>query len=291
MNFEPRNRAERRWFKKHGLLSRPLATGRSPAFKLLAVFVTSLLLATSAGPISNLAASGAGSVAAAVDDTPFDHLAQELAGAARGIAEFAEPSAEASEYPYPNAPDCNEFGPGGCVADRWNFFQGQCTSWVAWRLNEVNDVDFHNHYGGVRWGNASNWDDAARSLGITVDNTPATGAIAQWDDINHVAYVERINADGSIVMSDQNSDLHNLIRSEFTARPGDYWWPEDFIHISDISALPPRQPAPGVVGKMLWEGRWRTTWSDFPSLLMSTGMGKTRFSFSTAPRARFAFTI
>ncbi|MCP4307770.1 MAG: CHAP domain-containing protein [bacterium] len=99
----------------------------------------------------------------------------------------------------------------------------------------MNGVAFHNYYRGVHWGNAANWDDAARAAGIRVDATPARGAVAHWNARNHVAYVERVNSDGSIVLSDMNSDLHNRIRSGFTVRPGDGWWPERFIHIKDLS--------------------------------------------------------
>ena len=78
-------------------------------------------------------------------------------------------------------------GPGVRGVDPWNFYKSECVSFVAWRLNSVNGVPgingnrdsyFHNYYGGVHWGNANHWDDAARSLGIRVDNIPAVGAIA-----------------------------------------------------------------------------------------------------------------
>lgn len=146
----------------------------------------------------------------------------------------AAPAASANSYPYPNAPDCTEVGSNaGCVPDKWNFYQGQCTSWVSWKLNAFNGVDFDNWYMGVRWSNASNWDNAARSVGIRVDQTPALGAVAQWDTINHVAYVERVVSNNEIVISDMNFDLHNGVRSSVTLRRGQAGWPENFIHIKD----------------------------------------------------------
>lgn len=174
----------------------------------------------------------------------------------------AVPGASGTGYPYPNAPDCDEYGTAGCVPDRWNFYQGQCTSWVAWRLNARNGIPFHNWYGGVRWGDASNWDDAARSLGIRVDSRPGNGAVAHY--AWHVAYVERVNADGSLVLSDMNSDLHNRQRPGFTVRPGDYWWPQRFIHIRDLpsGAQPPTRRSvvidePRLPGPDRWEQRHR----------------------------------
>ena len=64
-------------------------------------------------------------------------------------------------YPYPNAPDCDEGATlNGCVVDAWRFYQGQCTSWVAYRLNQLNGVGFSNSYrqpSGQRWGDATQW--------------------------------------------------------------------------------------------------------------------------------------
>src|SRR5258708_23344774 len=46
-------------------------------------------------------------------------------------------------YPYPNAPDCNEQTGANCVGDKWGFVQGQCHSWVAYRLNELNAAELN----------------------------------------------------------------------------------------------------------------------------------------------------
>src|SRR6476661_6733168 len=47
------------------------------------------------------------------------------------------------------------------LADPWMFYNRECTSFVAWRLNHDAGVDFSNYYGGVHWGDASNWKYAA----------------------------------------------------------------------------------------------------------------------------------
>lgn len=138
-------------------------------------------------------------------------------------------------YPYPNAPDCDEYGPSGCVADAWGFFQGQCTSWVAYRLNQLNGVAFNNSYGGVRWGDASNWGAAARSLGIPVNGTPAKGAVV-WYASGHVGYVEQVNSDGSVLMSEMNQNRHNNFQL-VTIRSGSRW-PSGFIHVRDLPDTP-----------------------------------------------------
>jgi surface antigen len=138
-----------------------------------------------------------------------------------------------SDYPYPNAPDCDET-PGstiGCEPDMWGFYQGQCTSWVAYRLNQLNGTAFKNEFAGVHWGDASNWATAARQAGFHVNSSPALGAVAWFS--GHVGYVERVNSDGSIVMSDMNKDLHNGFRQAVTLKPGERGWPSSFIHLKD----------------------------------------------------------
>jgi surface antigen len=139
-------------------------------------------------------------------------------------------------YPYPNAPDCNENTEANCIPDAWYFYQGQCTSWVSYRLNQLNgfgDVPFNNYYlqGKIhRWGDAASWGEAADRAGIPRNDTPAVGAVA-WFSRGHVGYVERINADGSVVMSEMNYDNHNAFRFRVLRRGSD--WPTSFIHIRD----------------------------------------------------------
>jgi surface antigen len=90
--------------------------------------------------------------------------------------------------------------------DRWNFYKGQCTSFAAWRANHNLGVPFHNYYKGVHWGNATNWDNAARAAGIPVHSTPRVGDIAVRDSgtWGHVAYVAKVNADGSFMVEEYN---------------------------------------------------------------------------------------
>lgn len=79
---------------------------------------------------------------------------------------------------------------------------GYCTYWAAGRRAEVGNPIPSN------WGNANTWDDYARASGFAVDNIPSAGAVFQTDgyghSIYHVAYVESVNADGSITISEMN---------------------------------------------------------------------------------------
>lgn len=94
-----------------------------------------------------------------------------------------------NDYPY-DASTCGDI-------DRWYYFACQCTSFVAWRINERLGIEFTNKYKGAAWGNAEFWDDAAKEVGVKVDNTPVPGCIAQTDagSAGHVAWVAAVDGD------------------------------------------------------------------------------------------------
>lgn len=74
---------------------------------------------------------------------------------------------------------------------------GQCTYYVFDRVGGTI---------GSTWGNASNWANAAAAAGYTVNNRPSAGAILQTTQgaFGHVAYVESVNSDGSVTVSEMN---------------------------------------------------------------------------------------
>jgi surface antigen len=108
-------------------------------------------------------------------------------------------------------------------ADQWGFCHAQCTSFVAWRMNRDGGAgSFTNGMGGSgMFGNAGDWARRAQTLhdrgyaNIRVDHTPTVGAVAHWDydevggGHGHVAYVGRVNADGTVVLEEYNY-LHGL---------------------------------------------------------------------------------
>ncbi|KFY02446.1 hypothetical protein O988_02154 [Pseudogymnoascus sp. VKM F-3808] len=102
-----------------------------------------------------------------------------------------------NDYPY-GASTCGD-------TDRWYYFACQCTSFVAWRINERLDIDFMNKYKGAAWGNADSWDDAAREVGVKVDDKPVPGSIAQTDagEAGHVAWVASVDGD-SVTIEEYN---------------------------------------------------------------------------------------
>ncbi|WP_323703980.1 CHAP domain-containing protein [Mammaliicoccus sp. Dog046] len=82
-----------------------------------------------------------------------------------------------------------------------NYYQeGQCTFYVyEQRLKK-------NKKMGSTWGDAKHWDDRAKEAGYKVNGQPSEGAILQTDygDLGHVAIVEEVKNDGSIVVTDMN---------------------------------------------------------------------------------------
>jgi surface antigen len=150
-------------------------------------------------------------------------------------------------YAWPAAPDCNEgnVADGSCVNDGLGFFQGQCTSWVAHRVSQRNGISFSNWFDGVRWGNAVDWAKVAKGLGYARNKVPAAGAIG-WYRRGHVSYVEDVNSDGSVVISEMNTDGHNGFHV-VTVYPGSTSYPDRFIHVADVVPVDytaPDRPSP-----------------------------------------------
>ena len=85
---------------------------------------------------------------------------------------------------------------------------------------------------GRLWGNAGHWDENAVSLGYRVDQLPEVGAIAQWNStdlanggLGHVAYVEMVNSDNSVDVSEYNHQLDHKFGYRLNISP------PRFIHI------------------------------------------------------------
>jgi surface antigen len=102
--------------------------------------------------------------------------------------------------------------------DPWNVYKGQCTSFAAWRVRDNLGVAFSNSYKGQHWGNAEHWDNAARAAGIPVFKSPKVGDIAVRSSgtYGHVAYVAKVNSDGSFMVEEYNhvrSDTYSYRRA------------------------------------------------------------------------------
>ena len=83
---------------------------------------------------------------------------------------------------------------------------GQCTWWAATRRADIGKPI-------PGWGNAATWAGSAASAGYTVDGSPSAGSVIVFQpgvlgasaDYGHVAMVEEIRGDGSILISESNA--------------------------------------------------------------------------------------
>ena len=98
---------------------------------------------------------------------------------------------------------------GGDVGGLNRFFYGQCTYWANMRYHQLTGL-------WIPWlGNANQWYYGAQSTGWVVSATPKLHSIIVLQagvqgagGYGHVAIVEQINPDGSVLTSDYNWDGH-----------------------------------------------------------------------------------
>ncbi|MDB5161213.1 MAG: hypothetical protein JWO96_593, partial [Candidatus Saccharibacteria bacterium] len=104
-----------------------------------------------------------------------------------------------ASYPWANAPFPNS------IADPWGMYERQCVSYTAWKV--ASSGRHMPNWGGR--GSAKLWDDNARAEGIPVDTSPRVGdvAINNSGSYGHSMYVEAINGDGTINVSQYNASL------------------------------------------------------------------------------------
>jgi surface antigen len=119
------------------------------------------------------------------------------------VASGASVAAEEHAYPYEGT---TRVGP-------WGFTTRHAGDYIAWRFFE-RDVTFSATMVGPnattgRFGDPTAWATQAAGIGFKVDTVARAGAIAQWNAgeqgagaAGHVAYVERVNPDGSVVVSE-----------------------------------------------------------------------------------------
>lgn len=94
--------------------------------------------------------------------------------------------------------------PQDSMIDSWGMYNRECVSYTAWKVYQA----YGNmpYWGGV--GNANQWPGNARRAGIATGSTPKVGSVAVWNVgyYGHVMWVEAVNADGSLWISQYNYD-------------------------------------------------------------------------------------
>lgn len=159
-------------------------------------------------------------------DTPnFNSFSPPLSACKEAAPPPPPPSPKlVDDYPYRTAsPD---------QADKWGFYCRQCTSFVAWRLDQ-HGIKISNR--GL--GNADTWAEGARKMGHRVDHTPSVGAVAQFapgvsfaGPLGHVAWVAEMNGD-AITIEEYNFGYTSPNDSGHLA----YHHPQRILHPSQVS--------------------------------------------------------
>ena len=115
------------------------------------------------------------------------------------VAQSSRSSAAASTS---SKTDSFSFGGGGAVYAGNRYAYGYCTYYAYNKRAAAGKVI------GSNWGNATTWASLARASGFAVDKSPRAGDVFQssggWGGYGHVGYVEGVNADGSIFVSEMN---------------------------------------------------------------------------------------
>jgi peptidoglycan DL-endopeptidase CwlO len=111
---------------------------------------------------------------------------------------------------------------GGC-GDTWGMFKRECVSYTAFKVWQSGR--YMPYWGGR--GNANRWPANARAAGIPVDGNPRVGdvAISMSGYYGHAMYVERVNGDGTIRVSQFNYGLDGRYSEMTISASGLY-----FIH-------------------------------------------------------------
>ena len=110
----------------------------------------------------------------------------------------------------------------------------ECVSYAGWKAYEAYGV-------AAAWGNAYSWDDGARRAGYVVDKNPAPETIGQVDGYpyGHVFWVESVNSDGSINVTEYNNAYATYLYSG-SSHYGDFGsrtisagevWQYNYIHL------------------------------------------------------------
>lgn len=120
---------------------------------------------------------------------------------------------DVSALSLPNSPVRLYQGP---VSTNNTYAFGFCTFWAAKRREDVGKPIPNT------WGDAHTWDDRAATMGYIVDRTPGVGAIMETDagELGHVAFVEKVNPDGTWEISEMNAPHWDVVSSR-TFKAGD----------------------------------------------------------------------
>jgi surface antigen len=160
-----------------------------------------------------------------------------------GVPAVTVSAAGVDDYPYRGSAN---------VLDRWGFYTGYCTSFVAFRLSQEGVALHGSTLTGPNgrsafFGNGGSWDAAAASIGYAVDANPTVGSVAVWHGGEsgawtggHVAYVMAVDGAGNATVEEYNWSNYLRYGQRTTRAPR-------YIHFVGSAAVRPislPKPAP-----------------------------------------------
>ena len=100
--------------------------------------------------------------------------------------------------------------PMDSLVDNWGMYNRECVSYVAWKIANSGK---HMPYWGGR-GHAYQWPGNAQGAGIPTGSSPRAGAaaVSYGGPYGHVMYVEAVNGNGTITVSDYNLGVDGMYR-------------------------------------------------------------------------------
>jgi len=161
--------------------------------------------------------------AARIAEASRQALAAEVTNSVATATSYQSPTSRAtssataatqtSNYTYTTGGGFPAVDPSYRAALNGGYF-GQCTYYVFNRMAQVGTPIGHS-----MMGNAAEWPAYARSYGYSVSNSPSAGSAIVFQQglagadptYGHVAFVEAVNADGSLYISEMNVQGLNVI--------------------------------------------------------------------------------
>jgi surface antigen len=113
--------------------------------------------------------------------------------------------------------------PQDSMVDPWGMYNRECVSYTAWKVYQKNG--YMPYWGGR--GNANQWPGNARAAGIGTGSAPREGSVGVISAgyYGHVVWVESINGDGTINISQYNeltSQGWGHYSERYNVNPGTY---------------------------------------------------------------------
>ncbi len=104
------------------------------------------------------------------------------------------------------------------LIDSWGMFNRECVSYTAWKVYQTYG---HMPFWGGH-GNANQWPASAVADGISVGTTPRKNSVAIWmtGTWGHAMWVEGVNGDGTIHVSQYNFDFQGHYSEMNTSAAG-----------------------------------------------------------------------